>query len=132
MKEPDVNHKHRYIVVSALLGVLVITAGCSGILGDNDTTRELKLVNQDNTAHAVVVEISDESGLVYSDGRTIEAETDFNLAQFTQTGEFDVKVTVDGNATTLTHTFQPTDDPIHTTTIGIGNDGTVTIEESDT
>jgi len=118
--------------VSALLGVLVLSAGCSGILGDNDTTRELKLVNQDNTDHAVVVEISDDSGLVYSDGRTIEAETDFNLAQFNQTGEFDVKVTVDGNSTAMTHTFQSTDDQIHVTTIGIDNDGTVTMVESDT
>ena len=118
--------------MSALLGVLVFTAGCSGILGDNDTTRELKLVNQDNTAHAVVVEISDESGLVYSDGRTIEAETDFDLAQFNQTGEFDVKVTVDGNSTTMSHTFQSTDHPIHVTTIGINNDETVTMDESDT
>jgi hypothetical protein len=118
--------------VSALLGFLVLTAGCSGILGETDTTRELNLVNQDNTDHAVVVEISDETGLVYSDGRTIEAESNFKLAKFTQTGEFDVKVTVDGSSTTLTHTFQSTDDQIHTTTIGIANDGTVTIEESDT
>ena len=125
-------HRRRHIVVSALLGVLVLTAGCSGFLGDNDTTRELKLVNQDNTDHAVVVEISDETGLVYSDGRTIEAESDFNLAQFNQTGEFDVKVTVDGDSTIQTHTFQSTDDQIHTTTIGITNDETVTIEESDT
>lgn len=126
------HHGHQHILVSALLGVIVLTAGCSGVLGENETTRELKLVNQDNTDRAVVVEISDETGIVYSDGRTIEAESDFNLAQFNQTGEFDVKVTVDGNSTTLTHTFQPTDDPIHTTAIGIANDGTVTIEESDT
>jgi hypothetical protein len=118
--------------VSAILVVLVFTAGCSGILDDNDTTRELKLVNQDNADHAVVVEISDKTGLVYSDGRTIGAESDFNLKQFNQTGEFDVKVTVDGDSTTETHTFQPTDHPVHTTTIGIANDGTVTIEESDT
>ena len=118
--------------MSVLLGVLVLTAGCSGIPGDNETTRELSLVNQDNTDHAVVVEISDETGLVYSDGRTLEAESDLDLAQFTQTGEFDVKVTVDGNSTTVTHTFQSTEHPIHVTTIGIANDGTVTIEESDT
>jgi len=121
-------HSHRLIVVSVLLGILVLSAGCSGILSEPETTRELKLVNQDNVDHAVVVEISDDSGLVYSEGRTIEAETDFNLAQFSQTGEFDVKVSVDGNTTSLTHTFQPTDDQIHVTNIGIANDGTVTIE----
>lgn len=118
--------------MSALLGVLLLTAGCSGILGDNGTARELTLVNQDSTDHAVVVEISDETGLVYSDGRTLEAESGLNLAQFEQTGEFEVKVTVDGTPTIVTHTFQSTDDSIHTTTIGIANDGTVTIEESDT
>lgn len=120
-------HRNRYVVLSVLFGVLVVTAGCSTILSDNDTSRELKLVNQDNTDHAVVVEISDETGLVYSDGRTIEAESDLNLAQFNQTGEFDVKVTVDGNSTTMTHTFQSSDDTIHVTNIGIDNDGTVTI-----
>lgn len=98
-----------------------------GTLSDNDTSRELKLVNQDNTDHAVVVEISDETGLVYSDGRTIEAESDLNLAQFNQTGEYDVKVTVDGNSTTMTHAFQSSDDSIHVTNIGIDNDGAVTI-----
>lgn len=120
-------HRYRYVVLSVLFGVLVVTAGCSTILSDNDTSRELKLVNQDNTDHAVVVEISNETGLVYSDGRTIEAESDLNLAQFNQTGEFDVKVTVDGNSTTMTHTFQSSDDTIHVTNIGIDNDGTVTI-----
>ena len=121
-------HRYRYVVLSVLLGLLVVTAGCSGILNDNDTSRELKLVNQDNMDHAVIVEISDETGLVYSDGRTIEAESDLNLAQFNQTGEFDVKVTVDGNSTSMAHTFQSSDDPIHVTNIGIDNDGTVTIE----
>ncbi|UWG47549.1 hypothetical protein HSRCO_1265 [Halanaeroarchaeum sp. HSR-CO] len=58
----------------------------------------------------------------------MEAESDLNLEQFNQTGEFDVKVTVDGNSTTITHTFQSSDDPIHVTNIGIDNDGTVTIE----
>lgn len=119
--------RYRYVVLSVLFGLLVVTAGCSTILSDNDTSRELKLVNQDNTDHAVVVEISDETGLVYSDGRTIEAESDLNLAQFNQTGEFDVKVTVDGNSTTVTHTFQSSDDTIHVTNIGIDNDGTVTV-----
>ncbi|WP_071932957.1 hypothetical protein [Halodesulfurarchaeum formicicum] len=119
--------RYRYVVLSVFVGLLVVTAGCSGPLSDTDTSRELKLVNQDNTDHAVVVEISDETGLVYSDGRTIEAETDLNLAEFNQTGEFDVKVTVDGNSTTITHTFESTDDAIHVTNIGISNDGTVRV-----
>jgi hypothetical protein len=122
-----VRNRYRYVVLSVLFGVLVVTAGCMGTLSDNDTSRELKLVNQDNTDHAVVVEISDKTGLVYSDGRTIEAESDLNLAQFNQTGEYDVKVTVDGNSTTMTHAFQSSDDSIHVTNIGIDNDGAVTI-----
>lgn len=121
-------HRDRYAVITASLVVLVLTAGCTGMPTDNETTRELKLVNQDNTEHAVVVEISGETGLVYSDGRTIDAESDRNLAQFTRTGEFDVRVTVDGTSTTITRTFQPSSDSIHVTNIGIANDGTVTIE----
>lgn len=121
-------HRDRYAVITASLVVLVLTAGCTGMPTDNETTRELKLANQDNTEHAVVVEISGETGLVYSDGRTIDAESDRNLAQFTRTGEFDVRVTVDGTSTTITHTFQPSSDSIHVTNIGIANDGTVTIE----
>lgn len=85
----------------------------------------MKLVNQDNTDHAVVVEISDETGLVYSDGRTIDAESDLDLAQFNRTGEYDVAVTVDGESTTVTHTFESGDRMVN---IGIDNQGAVTIE----
>lgn len=124
----NVRHRTRKVVVSLLVGLLVITAGCSGILGEKDTTRNLKLVNQDNTAHAVVVEISGNSGLIYSDGRTIDAESNLDLAQFNQTGEYEVKVTVDGDSTTITHTFESDDDPTQTTNIGIDNEGIVTVE----
>lgn len=118
----------RTIVLSLLLGLLVIGAGCTGILDDGDKTRDIRLVNQDNTAHAVVVEISDDSGLVYSDGRTIDAETGLDLARFDQTGEFEVTVAVDGNVSTIQHTFEPDDDPVTITTIGIDNQGTASVE----
>lgn len=118
----------RKIVLSLVVGSLVIGAGCAGILSDDDVDRDLLLVNQDNSDHAVVVEIHDGSELVYSDGRTIDAETDTNLAQFNQTGEYDVTVTVDGEATTISHTFESDSDPAEVTNIGIDNDGQVTIE----
>lgn len=117
----------RTVVLSLLVGVLVIGAGCSGILGEDDVTRDIIVVNQDNTDHAVVVEISDDSGVVYSDGRTLDAESDLKMAQFNQTGEYEVTVTVDGNTTTTRHTFESKDRPIQTVNIGIDNQGTVTV-----
>lgn len=107
---------------------MVLAAGCSAITGEVETTRDLKLVNQDDADHAVVVEISNKSGLVYSDGRTIGAESGLNLKQFENTGEYSVLVAVDGERTETTHTFEPEDRPIPVTNIGIDNDGQVTIE----
>jgi hypothetical protein len=120
--------KTRKIVLGLLVGSLVIGAGCAGILPDDDVDRELLLVNQDNTDHAVVVEIHDGSKLVYSDGRTIDAETDTNLAQFNQTGEYDVTVAVDGESTTVSHTFESATDSVEVANIGIDNDGQITVE----
>jgi hypothetical protein len=110
------------------VGSLIFGAGCAGVLTDEDVDRDLLLVNQDDTDHAVVVEIHRGSELVYSDGRTIDAETDVNLAQFNQTGEFDVTVSVDGESTTVGHAFESTSDSIEIANIGIDNDGKVTIE----
>lgn len=121
-------HTTRTIVLTLLVGLLVIGAGCTGILTDGDTARDIRLVNQDETAHAVVVEISDDSGLVYSDGRTVDAESGLDLARFDRTGEYEVTVAVDGNVTTVQHTFEPDDGPVTITNIGIDNQGTATVE----
>jgi hypothetical protein len=86
----------------------------------------LLLVNQDNSDHAVVVEILENSREVYSTGTTIEAESDVELEPFNHTGEYDVKVTVDGESTVISYTFTETDSP-ETTSIGIDNNGTVTV-----
>jgi hypothetical protein len=121
-------HQTRTVALSLLVGTLVLAAGCSGLIGNGDTTTELKLVNQDNTDHAVVVEISNETGLVYSDGRTVEAESDLNLEQFDGTGEFEVRVAVDGDRSERTHTFESDDNSIQVTNVGIDNEGVVTVE----
>lgn len=84
----------------------------------------MQLVNQDDTSHAVVVEITRGEELVYSAGRTLDAESDTQLDAFSKNGEYQVAVTVDGNTTVKTNTF-PSDDSA--TTIGIDNDGQVTI-----
>ncbi|MFD1512394.1 hypothetical protein [Halomarina rubra] len=81
-------------------------------------------MNQDNTNHAVVVEINQGGEVVYSDGRTLEPESDSELESFAENGEYQVAVTVDGQTTVQTYTF-PSDDSA--TTIGINNDGSVTI-----
>lgn len=121
-------HTTRTVLAALLIGGLVLGAGCSAALNDNEVSHELKLVNQDQTDHAVVVEISDETGLVYSDGRTIDAESDLDLARFNGTGEYEVKVTVDGDSTTVTHTFEADGGPIRVTNVGIDNQGAVTVE----
>lgn len=118
----------RKVVIGLLLGLLVVSAGCAGLFGGEDTTRDLKLVNQDETDHAVVVEISEQGSLIYSDGRTIGAESDVDLAQFNQSGTFEMTISVDGNSTTLSHTFEPDSDPTVVTNIGIDNQGQVTVE----
>lgn len=123
-----VQNKTRYVVLSLFVSLLLFSAGCIGASVNDDSTRNILLVNQDDTSHAVVVEISDDSGVVYSDGRTVDAESDLNMAQFNRTGEYEVKVTVDGDSTTIHHTFQFDDRPIQITNIGIDNEAAVTVE----
>lgn len=116
---------HR-IALNLLVGVLVLTAGCSAIQDDSESSTNLLLVNQDNTDHAVVVEILDNSREVYSSGTTIEAESDVELEPFNHTGKYDVKVSVDGESTVISYTFTEADSP-ETTSIGIDNNGNVTV-----
>jgi hypothetical protein len=122
-----VNYGIRTVGLSLLVGVLIVGTGCVGTLGEDDVTRDIIVVNQDRTSHAVVVEISDDSGVVYSDGRTLDAESDLKMAQFNRTGEYEVAVTVDGNTTVTRHTFESKDRPIQAVNIGIDNQGTVTV-----
>ncbi|MEF8894297.1 hypothetical protein [Halodesulfurarchaeum sp.] len=118
----------RKVAIGLLFGLLVVSAGCSGLFADEATTSELLVVNQDETDHSVVVEIVEDGNLVYSDGRTLGAESQLNMARFNRTGEFEMKITVDGNSTTLSHTFGEDSDPPDVTNIGIDNDGKVTVE----
>lgn len=122
------NHGTRLVVLGLLVGALAFGAGCTGTLGEDDVTRNVIVVNQDSTSHAVVVEISDESGLVYSDGRIVDEESDQKMAQFNRTGEYEVVVSVDGDRMTTRHTFESEDRPIQAVNVGIDNQGTVTVE----
>ena len=123
-----VNFHTRKAAIGLLLGLLVVSAGCSGLFTGEDATSELLVVNQDETDHAVVVEIVEEGNLIYSDGRTLEAESQLNMARFNRTGEFTMRITVDGNSTTLSHSFSEDSDSPVITNIGIDNDGQVTVE----
>ena len=114
----------RKLALSLFIGLLAVSAGCSALQSSNTPSDKLILVNQDNTNHAIVVEISQGEELVYSAGRTLESESDTQLESFAQNGEYQVAVTVDGQTTVKTYTF-PSDES--TTTIGINNDGNVTI-----
>lgn len=120
------NPRNRKIVLCLFVGLLIVVAGCSAVQDTDDSTTPLLLANQDNADHAVVVEIVNGGAETYSAGTTIAAESDVELAAVTQTGEYDVRVSVDGDSTTLTHTFTE-DDSQSATTIGIDNDGNVTI-----
>ncbi len=117
----------RTVVIGLLIGVLVVSAGFSGLLGDGETANELLVVNQDGTDHTVVVEILEEGSLVYSDGRTLEAESQLELARFNRTGEFEMRITVDGESTTRSHTFSEDAEPPAVTNIGIDNEGQITV-----
>jgi biopolymer transport protein ExbD len=114
----------RKIALGLFVGLLVATAGCSALQNSSTPTDTMRLVNQDDVSHAVVVEITSGGELVYSAGRTLDTESDTQLDAFGENGEYQVAVTVDGNTTVKTYTF-PSDDSA--TTIGIDNDGQVTI-----
>jgi len=119
-----VHPRTKKIALSLLVGLLAISAGCSAIQSTDDTSTRLLIANQDNTDHAVLVEITQNEDVVYSAGRTIEAESNAELAQFDQTGEYEVKITVDGNSTVQTYDFTAEDS---TTTVGVDNNGNATI-----
>jgi hypothetical protein len=113
----------------ALLLVVVgfsLLAGCSAFTTTDDASTELLIANQDNTDRAVLIEISEGEDVVYSAGRTIDAETTADLKPFNGTGEYEVTLSVDGDSTTTTYEFTAED---AATTIGIDNDGTATIGE---
>lgn len=114
----------RKLAVGLFVALLVASAGCSAFQNSSTPSDAIQLVNQDDVGHAVVVEISSGGELVYSAGRTLDAESDAKLDAFGENGEYRVAVTVNGNTTVTTYTF-PSDDSA--TTIGIDNDGEVTI-----
>lgn len=117
----------RRIALSLLVGALLLTAGCSALQDEAQPSSDLLLVNNDDTDHAVVVEVaqlSDSPDPVYATGRTLDANSQVNLEPFSETGEYVVTVTVDGTATELTHTFESGDSVVN---IGIDNEGQVSI-----
>lgn len=117
----------RRAAVSLLVGVLLLTAGCSALQDETQPSSDVLLVNNDETDHAVVVEIaqlSDSPDPAYATGRTLDTDSQVNLEPFTETGEYAVTVTVDGTTTELTHTFDRDNSVVN---IGIDNEGEVSI-----
>lgn len=114
--------------IALLLAVVgfILLAGCSAFTTTDDVSTELLIANQDNTDRVVLIEISEGEDVVYSAGRTVDAETNADLEPFNQTGEYQVTLSVDGDSTTTTYEFTA-DDAV--TTIGIDNEGTATIGE---
>lgn len=114
----------RYVALSVFVALLLALAGCSALTGAEDTTANLLVANQDGEAHAVVVEIMNGETEVYATGQTVDGESDVALRPYDRSGTFDVRVTVDGTTTVVTHGFESGQS---TTTIGIENDGSVTV-----
>ena len=114
----------RKIVLGLVVGFLAISAGCSAVQGNEDSSTRLHIANQDDTNHAVLVEIIKNEDVVYSAGRTIEGESDAELEPFSKTGEYKVVLTVDGHSTVTTYRFMSDESA---TTIGVNNEGNVTI-----
>lgn len=118
----------RRVIGLLLVSVLVVLAGCSAIPGIGGESTALTLVNQDDVDHAVVVEIGqlgDDPDPAYTAGRLVEAESDVELAAFERAGEYVVSVSVDGETTERSHTFESGNSPV---TIGIDNDGSVVLD----
>lgn len=113
---------HRF-ALALLLGLLVASAGCSAIDGGDDAT-QIRLVDQDNDDNVVLVEILDGQSVVFSAGRTTDGETGADLGVVNLSGEFTVRVTVDGESTEVTRQL-PDDDA--TITIGLHDDKPVSI-----
>lgn len=116
--------RSKQVVLVALVGVLVATAGCSALGLGSSTTTNLLLVNNDETSHDVTVEVLNDGDSVYSENVTVNAETDEELPAFEGSGEYTVAVTVDGETTERAYEFSSDDD---TVSIGIDNDATVTV-----
>ena len=104
----------------------ILRAGRSSFTTTDEASTELLIANRDNTDHAVLIEISEGEDVVYSAGRTVDAETNADLEPFNQIGEYQVTISVDGDSTTTTYEFTA-DDAV--TTIGIDNEGTASIGE---
>jgi hypothetical protein len=117
----------RRAALSLLVGALLLTAGCSVLQNKTQSSNDVLLVNNDNTDHAVVVEIaqlSDSPDPVYATGRTLDAESQVYLEPFNETSEYVLTVTVDGTTTELTHTFESGGSVVN---IAIDNEGEVSI-----
>ena len=118
----------RSVAANLLLCGLFLTAGCSGSGADDSRTRP-NVVDQGGTGHAVVVEmgaLADDPDPVCSASRTVDAESDVELPSFEEAGEYEMTVAVDGESATLTHIFE-NEDGYTATTIGIDDDGAVTV-----
>lgn len=116
------NRRVKQVALTVVVGIIVVTAGCNGILASTET--ELLLVNNDEQSHETTVEILQDGDVVYSENVSATANTNTDLPTFEGSGEYTVTVTVDGTTTEATHEF--TDDE-QTLSVGIQNDESVII-----
>lgn len=114
--------RRRRLVVLAVVGALVATAGCTGFLGS--ATTNVLVVNNDENSHDVTVEIRSDGDVVYSDDVSAAANSNSELDTFEGSGEYTVAVTVAGETTQDDYEFTEGED---TLSIGVQNDASVVI-----
>ena len=116
--------RSKRVLLVAVVGALVATAGCGALGFGSSATTTLPVVNDDETSHDVTVEVLNDGAAVYSENATVDAETDAELPAFEGSGTYTVAVTVDGETTEQSYEFTGDDD---TVSVGVGNDATVTV-----
>lgn len=128
-QNPPVRHNNCGVAGSVLAGVSISAVGPTGALAQEETTRALGYLSQENTARAVVVESSSESGLRYSTKQPMGVESSLEPASFNRTADCVLTMVGDSDATTIRHALQSKDDPVQTPGIVIDNEGAVAVEQ---
>ena len=96
----------RQFTLCLLVGVLSVSAGCNAITGTGDelSSTEITIRNQDDTDHTVLIEIG-RRPIAYSAGRTMENNSTAVLEPFNESGDYDIRMTVDNTTIATTSSF---------------------------
>jgi len=111
----------RAALVAAAVVALAALAGCGAFASSPET--DLLFVNNDETNHDVTVAVVDDGDVVFEEQQSVEPETDNEFGTVQVSGEYTIRVTVDGEVTERTHEFGDGG----TLSLGVQNDGSVIV-----